>query len=220
MVSKIIDAVAIPIIESVTNIFTGKVTGYENLPKKGGYIIAANHDSYLDHLLIAVRFYKHLGHRVHFLAKKELFDNSLKKMFHEWSGAIPLDREAGGKEALKWGIKSLKEGKIIAIHPEGTRSLDGKLQRGKTGVARLALHAKVPIVPLGLRGTFEILPKGKKIPKLKKADLFIGKPMSFEKQYGFGEDAKVLRKITTTIMKEIAKLTKEDYLFDKESTKK
>ena len=93
------------------------------------------------------------------------------------------DRQAGGKEALKWAVKALKQGKIIAIHPEGTRSLTGKLQKGKTGVVRLALAAKVPVIPIGLIGTFEILPKGKYIPKLKRATMNIGKPMYFGKYY-------------------------------------
>jgi 1-acyl-sn-glycerol-3-phosphate acyltransferase len=92
--------------------------------------------------------------------------------------------------------------------------MDGKLQRARTGVARLALAAQVPVVPMGTRGTFEILPKWKKIPRLKKADLFIGNPLNFEEYYGKDDDNATLRKVTTRIMKAIGKLTQEEYLFD------
>ena len=108
----------------------------------------------------------------------------------------------------------MKRGNIIIIHPEGTRSNDGKLQKAKTGVARLALAAKVPILPVGLIGTFEILPKWKKIPRLSKAKINIGKLIYFNAYYGKENDKKTIRFVTTKVMKEIAKLTKERYDFD------
>jgi 1-acyl-sn-glycerol-3-phosphate acyltransferase len=101
------------------------------------------------------------------------------------------------------------------IYPEGTRTLTGKLNRAKTGVARLALQAKVPVVPMGLTNTFKILPKGKWIPKFGlKSDITIGKPMYFDKYYGKDDDKKTLRKITTLIMREIARLSRQKYPFD------
>jgi 1-acyl-sn-glycerol-3-phosphate acyltransferase len=188
-----------------------KIKGIENIPNKGPFILVSNHASYLDHYLMGYIIIPRLNKKLHFLAKKEHFDSPLKAAWHYYSGAIPLDRQAGGKGALKWAIKSLKQGKIIAIHPEGTRSLTGKLQRGKTGVARLALEAKVPVVPVGLIGTFGILPKGKYIPKLKKATMNIGKPMYFNKYYNKKITKTLLRKITNDLMKEIAKLCKQKY---------
>ena len=107
----------------------------------------------------------------------------------------------------------MKSGKIIAIHPEGTRTLTGKLQQGKTGIARLALAAKAPVLPIGLIGTFEILPKGKHIPKFKKAAMNIGKLMAFEKYYNKKITKSLLRKITNKIMHEIAKLSNQKYDF-------
>ncbi|MCH8329185.1 MAG: 1-acyl-sn-glycerol-3-phosphate acyltransferase, partial [Nanoarchaeota archaeon] len=187
--------------------------GLKNVPKKGAFIVAANHASYMDHLIIVCTLVSYLNRKVHFLSKKEHFSNPLKAMWHKWAGAIPLDRQAGGKEALEWAINALKHGKIIAIHPEGTRSLIGKLQKGKTGVARLALAAKVPVVPIGLIGTFDILPKGKYIPKLKRATMNIGKPMYFNKYYNKKITKTLLRKVTNDIMKEIAKLCKQEYNF-------
>lgn len=190
-----------------------KVNGLENVPKDSPFIIAANHSSYFDHFVIMCTLVPYLDKKIHHLGKKEHFDNPLKAIWHTYAGAIPLDRETGGKEALRWAIKALKKGKIIAIHPEGTRSLTGKLLRAKTGVAVLALNAKVPVIPIGLMGTFEILPKGKYIPKMKKAIMNIGKPLYFEKYYNKPITKKLLREITTIIMKEIAKLSNQKYNF-------
>jgi|TARA_Y100000310_G_scaffold288345_1_gene313888 1-acyl-sn-glycerol-3-phosphate acyltransferase len=196
---------------TTVNLWFKEVKSLQNIPKKGAFIVAANHASYMDHLIIVCTLIKHLNRKVHFLSKKEHFDNPLKAAWHRYAGAIPLDRQAGGKEALRWAIKALKKGKIIAIHPEGTRTLNGKLQKAKTGAARLALAAKVPIIPVGLIGTFEILPKGKYIPKLKRGTINIGKPLYFDKYYNKKITKGLLRKITNDIMKEIAKLCNQKY---------
>lgn len=195
----------------LVNLWIKETNGLQNAPKKGPFIIAANHASYMDHLIIMCTFVPYLNKKVHFLSKKEHFSNPLKSMWHKWAGAIPLDRQSGGKEALKWAVQSLKQGKVIAIHPEGTRTLTGKLQEGKTGAVRLALEARVPILPVGLIGTFEILPKGKYIPKLKRATMNVGKPMYFNKYYNKEVTKPVLRKLTNNTMKEIAKLCKQKY---------
>jgi 1-acyl-sn-glycerol-3-phosphate acyltransferase len=191
--------------------FKRKVTGLENIPKDKTFILAINHSSYMDHFLILTTFVRALDKKVHFLAKKEHFDNAMTSSWHNWAGAVPIDRKAGGKKALRWAIAALKKGKIIAVYPEGTRTLNGKLQEGKTGIARLALAAKVPVLPIGIIGTFEILPKGKKIPCFKRAEMHIGKLMYFDKYYKKQDNYKTLRLITTKIMKEIAKLSKQKY---------
>ncbi len=201
------------IIGPIFNLWLREIGGLENVPKKGAFIIAANHESYMDHPIIVVTFVNHLNRKVHFLSKKEHFDSPLKAAWHTYAGAIPLDREKGGKEALRWAVKALKQGKIIAIHPEGTRTLTGKLQKGKTGAARLALKAKVPVVPVGLIGTFKILPKGKYIPKFKKANINIGKPIYFGRYYKKTATKRMLNEMTRKIMKEIAKLSKQEYNF-------
>ena len=201
------------ILPPIFNIWITEINGLENIPKNGPFIIAANHESYMDHLIIVKTFVVHLNKKIHFLAKKEHFNNRLKSLWHRWAGAIPLDRDARGTETLKWAIEALKHGKIIGIHPEGTRSLTGKLQKGKTGAVRLALAAKVPIIPIGLIGTFEILPKGKYIPKLKRATMNIGKPLYLDKYYNKKITKRLLRGITDDIMKEIAKLCNQEYKF-------
>lgn len=199
------------IVSSIIKFWIKEVNGLHNVPKDRPFIVAANHTSYMDHFIIMSTLVPYLNKKIHHLAKKEHFDNILKKAWHTYAGAIPLDRQSGGKEALKWAIKALKEGKIIAIHPEGTRSLTGKLQKAKTGVARLALITKVPVLPIGLIGTFEILPKGKYIPKFKRTVMNIGKPMQFPNYYNQKINKRILREVTTLIMKEIAKLCRQQY---------
>lgn len=201
------------ILPPIINLWIKETNGLENIPVKEPFIIAANHESYMDHFLIITTFVIHLDKKIHFLAKKEHFSNPIKSVWHKWAGAIPLDRKAKGTEALRWAIKLLKDGEVIGIHPEGTRSLTGKLQKGKTGVARLALAARVPVVPVGLIGTFEILPKGRYIPKLKKAAMNIGKPMHFNKYYNKKITKRLSRKITDEIMRQIAGLCGQKYNF-------
>ncbi len=208
---------AYPIVKRIifptVSLWIKEINGISNIPKQGPFIIAANHASYLDHYIMGCLIIPRLNKKLHFLAKKEHFDNFLKKAWHTYGGAIPVDREKGGKQALEKAVKALNEGEIIGIHPEGTRSLTGNLQKAKTGVARLALLAKVPVIPVGLIGTFEIMPKGKYIPKLKRATVNIGKPIHFPKYYNKKINKRMLREATTKIMKEIARLSKQKYNF-------
>ncbi len=212
MVYTILKLTIIPLIK----LWVSRVNGLENLPKKEAFIIAANHASYADHLIIGAYLISHLDRKFHFLSKKEHFDNIFKKAWHTYAGAIPLDRESGGKEALRFAIKAVRHGKIIAIHPEGTRTITGRMIEAKTGVAKLALNAKVPVIPVGLIGTFEILPKGKFIPKLKRAVMNIGKPMHFNEYYNKRINKRVLNEVTIRIMKEIAALSNQKYNFKHE----
>ena len=198
----------------------GKCTGIENIPKEKGAILAANHSSYLDHLIIGSYIVSRLNKVAYFLAKKEHFDTFFQRQWHRYLKAIPIDREAGGRDALAKAIEHLNKGDLIMIYPEGTRTLTGELSRAKTGVARLALAGHVPVIPIGITNAFKILPKGKKIPKLGlKADLNIGKPLYFDKYYDLEDDKHTLRKITTLIMNEIAKLSNTKYGFDDEYLK-
>ena len=195
------------------NLYLKKVNGLENVPKERNFIVAANHESYMDHLFIVTTLVLQLNKKIHFLSKKEHFSNPLKAAWHNYAGAIPLDREAGGKKALETAVQALKDGKIIAIHPEGTRTLTGKIQKGKTGIVRLILEAQVPVLPVGIIGAYELLPKGKYIPKFKRAELSIGKLMHFDEYYDGNVTKKLLREITDKIMKEIARLSKQKYEF-------
>ena len=200
-------------IANMLRLYIKKVSGVENVPLSGSYIVAANHASYMDHLIIQSIATRRLKRVVYFLAKKEHFQGIIQNAWHRYVGAIPIDREKGGKKALETASRFLKKGKIIGIYPEGTRTLNGKLQPAKTGVARLALKARVPVVPIGLIGTFNILPKGKFIPRCKRAIVNIGKPLFFEEYYGKENNKKILRLVTNKIMRQIAKLAKQRHDF-------
>ena len=193
------------------------VDGLENLPIGKPFILAPNHSSYMEHMLISSIIVPKLGKKLYFIAKKEHFEGISQKSWHRiwirYVGYIPIDRSKGGEKALKTAVSYLKKGEVIVVYPEGTRTLTGKIQKGKTGVVRLALWAKVPVVPLGIRGTFEILPKGNIVPKLKKAAFKFGKPMHFDKYYNKPITKNMLRAITNSIMKEIAKLSGQKYNF-------
>jgi len=198
----------------LTRLWTKEINGLGNIPKDRNFVIAANHASYVDHLMLSSILATHINKKIHYLAKKEHFETFFQRTWHTHTGAIPVDRERGGKAALKTALKYLKNNKIMGIYPEGTRTLTGKLQRAKTGVARLALGARVPILPVGLIGTFEIMPKGQNYPKLKRATVNIGKLMYFDAYYGKEKDKKTIRLVTTKVMKEIAKLCGQKYEFD------
>ena len=205
------------IVPPIIKLWINKVAGLENLPKAKPFIIAPNHSSYMEHLMISCIAIPYINKKLYFIAKKEHFEGISQKSWHRiwirYVGYIPIDRSKGGEKALKTAVSYLKKGEVIVVYPEGTRTLTGKIQKGKTGVARLALWAKVPVVPLGIRGTFEILPKGNIVPKLKKAAFKFGKPMHFDKYYNKPITKNMLRAITNSIMKEIAKLSGQKYNF-------
>tara|TARA_Y100000310_G_C20540650_1_gene743119 strand:+ start:172 stop:837 length:666 start_codon:yes stop_codon:yes gene_type:complete len=200
----------------ILGLWIRKVKGLENLPKNQAFIIASNHCSYIEHFLIGSLVISYLQKKIFVLAKKEHYEDITQKKWHKfWNnylGQIPIDRSKG-EHALKLAIECLKKGKVLIIYPEGTRSLTGKIQKGKTGVSRLALGAQVPVVPLGIIGSFEILPKGKIIPNMKRATLNFGNPIYFNKYYNKPTTKKSLRSITNTIMKQIAKLSNQKYNF-------
>ncbi|HLC61459.1 MAG TPA: lysophospholipid acyltransferase family protein [Candidatus Nanoarchaeia archaeon] len=198
----------------LTKLWIKKANGLENIPKKEGFIVAANHSSYMDHMIIGSTIISYLDKKMHWLAKKEHFETFFQRLWHVYIGAIPLDRQSGGKEALRFAVNALRQKKIIVIYPEGTRTLTGKIQEARTGVARLALLSKSPVIPIGLIGTFQILPKGNYVPKFKRATINIGKPMYFDKYYKRPITKRLLREVTTEIMKEIARLSSQKYEFD------
>jgi 1-acyl-sn-glycerol-3-phosphate acyltransferase len=208
------------IFSALTSIFVRKVNFPENLKVEGGAVFAANHASYLDHFIAGSRAGNISGKYPYFLAKKEHFQSLHQRIWHRFLKAIPIDRDSGGHDALDLAIEHLKSGKMIFIYPEGTRTLTGKMNRAKTGVARLALSAHVPVIPIGLTNTFKILPKGKYLPSFgTKTDINIGKPMYFDSYYGKENDKETLRKVTTLIMAEIARLSNQTYEYDREYLK-
>ena len=144
--------------------------GIDNVPREGPAIIASNHLSFADHFFGPLP----LPRKVTFLAKSEYFTGRglkglLKKAFFSGVGGIPLDRAGGraSERAINTGLRVLAQGKLLGIYPEGTRTPDGRLYRGKTGVARLALESGAPVIPCAMLGTFDLMPSRKFIPRLR-----------------------------------------------------
>ncbi len=194
-----------------TMLFVRKVEGLGNIPK-GPFIVASNHESYLDPFIVTGTLMPKLQKKVHWLAMKGRF----WKIFGDrisggWAGCVPLN--GGKKKALNELTSLLKNGEVIGIFPGGPRSLDGNLTEGKTGISRLVLGAHVPVIPMGLIGTYEIAPRERLIPKLKRADVKIGKPMYFDKYYNKKVTEKLLKEMVDKVMREIARLTKKRYEF-------
>jgi len=202
----------------VDKILIKEVRGLENLPKRN-FILASNHQSYLD---IIVDAYLCVPRKFHFIGQIEGWKGILKwliRFVYFLSGVIPLDRQSdeSRENVLEEAVEVLKGGDILIIYPEGRRSINGEIQKGKFGAAKIFLKTGVPISPVGIKGTFEILPpKGKlKIKKIIKIN--IGQLLFFEKEFqtskNLAEDSKeyqqILQKITNKIMEKITKLCKE-----------
>jgi 1-acyl-sn-glycerol-3-phosphate acyltransferase len=187
-----------------------RVEGREHLPKHGAVILASNHRSFLDSIFIPLI----VRRRVTFVAKAEYFDDPKTAWFFRAVGQIPIRREGGdaSEGALAAATDVLEDGGVFAIYPEGTRTRDGLLHKGKTGVARLALATGAPIVPVGLIGTDECQPTNAKLPRLfRKVTIRFGTPLLMERYAGRENDRLVLRQITDELMFEIGELSGYEY---------
>ncbi len=158
--------------------FRPKVTGLEHVPREGGAIIASNHVSFLDGLLLPLV----VPHRrVMFLTKVKYIDKPFLRWFLAGAGVIPVatDDPRTVKDAITAAVQVVLSGRLIGIFPEGTRSPDGRLQRGKTGVARVALESGVPVIPAGIIGTDLAFPRGAKLPRPHSVRIAFGPPIRF-----------------------------------------
>ena len=203
----ILKIVLTPILHLVYRI---RIEGKEHLPKKGAVILASNHRSFLDSIFIPLV----VGRRVTFVAKAEYFDDPKTAWFFRAVGQIPIRREGGSASegALAAATDVLEAGGVFGIYPEGTRTRDGYLHKGKTGVARLALSTGAPIVPVGLVGTDECQPTDAKLPRLfRKLTIRFGPPLSMDHYAGREHDRLVLRQITDELMFEIGELCGYEY---------
>lgn len=187
--------------------FLREIKGMENMPNEG-CIIASNHVSYLDPPILGFTVSQKLNKKVHYLAKIELFRHFFSKVIHELFEAIPVDRKKSDTSWIKTAKKYIKNNHLIGIFPEGERSKNNKLGKGKTGVIRLALAAKSPVVPVGITGTYDLWPINKKFPKIKKiVRINIGKPIYYGSYYKKRITKSLLRRLTDNLMLEIDKLT-------------
>ena len=188
-----------------------KVEGAETFPKEGPVIVAANHTSFWDSFFVPLC----VPRRVVFLAKAEYWDSWRTRWLVKSLGMIPIKRDVRAKSlaALETGIEFLKSGGVLGVYPEGTRSRDGRLYRGRTGVARLAVGASCPVVPIGLIGSREMMPKGARFPKLRgRVTVRFGPPMTFEKFASPDNPRQALRAITDEIMFAIMALSGQTYV--------
>jgi len=150
-----------------------------------------------------------------FLGKADYFESWRTRWFFRAVSVIPVRRQgaAAGEAAILAGIEALKEGRAVGIYPEGTRSPDGRLYRGKTGVARMALEARVPVIPVSIRGTREVMPIDAKVPRMSgKVLVEFGKPLVFDRYHDSPRDRFVLRSVTDEIMYEIMMLSGQEYV--------
>jgi 1-acyl-sn-glycerol-3-phosphate acyltransferase len=197
-------------------IWRPKAEGLENVPTEGPAILASNHLSFSDSLFMPVL----VSRPVTFLAKAEYFTTPgvkgrLVRVFMKAVGQVPIDRADADASlaALQTGVRLLGAGAVLGIYPEGTRSPDGRLYRGKTGVARMALEAGVPVIPVAMIGTDIIQPTGRRLPKLRPRPIVrFGAPLDFSRYAGMSGDRFVERSITDEIMYELMQLSGQEYV--------
>jgi 1-acyl-sn-glycerol-3-phosphate acyltransferase len=196
-------------------VFRPRIEGLENVPATGAAIVAGNHLSFSDHFLMPAI----LKRRITFLAKKEYFTGPgvkgrLTAFFFRSAGQIPVDRtgKEAGQAAIREGLGVLSKDELLGIYPEGTRSHDGRLYKGKVGVAVMALKSGVPVIPCAMIGTFEAQPPGKVIPNIHPVTIRFGEPLDFSRYEGMENEKAILRAITDEIIYAILNLSGQEYV--------
>ena len=192
------------------------IEGQENVPRRGPVILASNHLSFCDSFFLPLM----MRRRVTFLAKAEYFTTpglkgALSRLFFSAVGQVPIDRDDpdAARAALTTGVGLLRDGAVLGIYPEGTRSPDGRLYRGKTGVARMALASGAVVVPCAMIDTAEVQPPGRVFPKLRpRPGIRVGRALDFSRYEGLAGDRFVERSVTDEIMYEIMTLSGQEYV--------
>jgi 1-acyl-sn-glycerol-3-phosphate acyltransferase len=198
----------------LTTLFRPWVIGEENIPETGGVIMASNHLSFIDSIFLPL----YMRRRISFLAKSEYFTGRgpvgwFLRNFLLGTGMLPIDRSGGkaSEASLQTGLGVLARGHVLGIYPEGTRSPNGTMYRGRTGVARMILEGKAPVVPVAMIGTDKVMPIGQKIPSIRRVGIIVGKPLDFTRFEGMEGDRFILRSITDEIMYELDRLSGQEY---------
>ncbi len=196
-------------------LFRPWVRGMENIPTSGAAILASNHLSFSDSIFLPLQTRR----PVVFLAKSEYFTGrgvkgALTRWFFKSTGQLPIDRSGGkaSEASLNTGLGVLEQGSLLGIYPEGTRSPDGRLYRGRTGIARMVLEAKVPVIPVAMIDTEKVQPIGQTMPKIRRIGIVVGAPLDFSRFDGMEGDRIVLRAVTDEIMYELRKLSGQEYV--------
>ncbi|MBY8883281.1 1-acyl-sn-glycerol-3-phosphate acyltransferase [Streptomyces sp. PTM05] len=196
-------------------LFRPRIEGLEHVPEEGAAIVAGNHLSFSDHFLMPAI----LPRRITFLAKQEYFTGpglkgALIAAFFRSAGQIPVDRTGGkaSQSAVEEALKVLRRGELMGVYPEGTRSHDGRLYKGRTGVAVMALKSGAPVVPCAMVGTFEIQPPGRVLPRIRRVTIRFGEPMDFSRFAGMENERFVLRSVVDEIVYAIMELSGQEYV--------
>lgn len=191
------------------------IRGKENIPAEGPGILASNHLAVFDSVFLPLM----IDREVVFMGKSDYFTGTgfkgkLTAKFMRAVGTIPVDRSSGkaAEAALRTGLNRLNEGELFGIYPEGTRSPDGRLYRGKVGVARLALESGAPVIPVAMIGTNIAQPIGQKIPSLHRVGIVVGEPLDFSRYRGLSRDRYTLRAVTDEIMYSLMSLSGQEYV--------
>lgn len=197
--------------------------GLDNLPLDGPAVLASNHLSFSDSIFMPLM----VPRPVVFLAKSDYFTGRgikgrLTAGFFKLTNQLPMDRSGGAASAnsLQTGVEVLNGGGLLGIYPEGTRSPDGRLYRGKVGVAKLVLTANVPVIPVAMIGTDKVQPIGRRIPSIRRLGVIFGEPMDFSRYQGMADDRFVQRSVTDEIMYELMRLSGQEYVDSYASTVK
>ena len=196
-------------------IFRPWVRGAQNIPATGAAILASNHLSFSDSIFLPLQ----LRRPVTFLAKSDYFTGkgikgALVRWFFKSTGQLSIDRSGGkaSEASLNTGLGVLEQGNLLGIYPEGTRSPDGRLYRGRTGIARMVLEAKVPVIPVAMIDTEKVQAIGQKLPRIRRVGIVIGAPLDFSRFDGMEGDRVVLRAVTDEIMYELQRLSGQEYV--------
>jgi 1-acyl-sn-glycerol-3-phosphate acyltransferase len=191
----------------IRRVFDVRVEGEDRVPRFGPAIVTPNHLSFIDPFFVALM----MTRRMTFIGKAEYWDSWKTRWFFELGGGIPVRRDDSimAQGSLEAGERLLQRGDLLGIFPEGTRSPDGRLYKGKTGGARMALRVGCPIIPAGLQGTARVLPKDASVPRLARVTVRFGKPRLVPE--AAQHDSHVLREFTDDLMHEIASLSGQEY---------
>jgi 1-acyl-sn-glycerol-3-phosphate acyltransferase len=196
-------------------LYRPQVEGMERIPATGPVILAGNHVTFIDSLFLSLV----VKRPVYFIGKDEYVTGKgvkgrLMAWFFTSAGMIPVDRDGGhgGVAALMTGRRILEQGKAFGIYPEGTRSPDGRLYRGRTGIARLALMTGAPVVPFAMIGTDKVQPGGKGLPRIAPVTIRFGEALDFSRYDGMDRDRYVLRAVTDEVMSDVMELSGQEYV--------
>ena len=200
-----------PIVKAV---FRPWIVGRRNVPASGAAILASNHLSFVDSVILPLM----IDRPVSFLAKSDYFTGRgikgwATRIFMKATGQLPIDRSGGraSEASLNTGLQVLGREDLLGIYPEGTRSPDGRLYRGRVGIARMALEARVPVIPVVMVDTDTMMPIGSRLPRVVRVGVVIGEPLDFSRFAGMESDRYILRSVTDEIMVAIQRLSEQQY---------